>query len=62
MSELRTLVLDTNLYVDTAKDVLTLALDHEGVNMEKIEPETMTMSDWDRVLQLVLESDRCITL
>ena len=71
MSEARVLVLRTGLFDDrrtAPAQALTLALGSlsEGFRVTELAVDgdigAMSTADWDRVLEAVLENDRCITL
>ena len=73
MSETRVLVLRTGLFDDrrtAPAQALTLTLTpgglSEGFRVTELAVDgdigAMSTADWDRVLEAVLENDRCITL
>ncbi len=63
MSESKFLVLKTDLYKSTDKTALHDCLDNTSqLSTIVVDPTTMQVADWDKVLKKVLDHDQCITL
>lgn len=57
------LVLLTDLYdADAMPDALQQFADTEAATQIRIAPPEMNEGDWDRVLQAILDHDKCLTL
>jgi hypothetical protein len=61
MSRNTTLILNLGLFAKTPSQ-LQLAFESLNTTSCSIEPEKMNNADWDRVLQLILDHERCLTL
>ena len=61
---MRLTVLDSDLYPDASTvraACEALAMEHHVTTL-RITPETFDEADWDRLLELILESDRCMSI
>jgi len=62
MSEQKTLLLKTQLYQQSEASVLDVLEQLNQSSIFVVNPTTMKVADWDRVLQDILDHDQCLTL